>query len=56
MHKLLGQPFMLRTENVQENGMELHPPNLESAQAFIDRYQAFWNRLFNWLQKETPDA
>lgn len=38
---------LLRTDKVEEAGMVIYLPNIESAQALIDRYQPFWIRLFN---------
>ena len=33
------------------DGMLIRPPELESAQAFIDLYQPYWNELFTWLNE-----
>ena len=40
----------------KKDGMVIRPPEQESAQAFIDLYQPYWNNLFTCLNEGTPDG
>ena len=48
---------LLRTRRPRKmDGMVIRPPELESAQAFIDLYQPYWNEIFTWLNEGAQEA
>ena len=48
---------LLRTQlPSRKDGKVFRPPELESAQAFIDLYQPYWNEVFSWLNEGASEG